>query len=85
LEKKNSFFVYTGNFFDNGANLSNLIIPNYTFFEDDFEFINIEGKIRKSLRVLTSNNNLISDFDFFNFLNIFKELYIENNFSFIKK
>jgi hypothetical protein len=64
--------------------LSNLIIPSFTFFENDYFFLNIEGRLRKSLRVLTSNENLITESNLFNFLNIFKDLYIKNNFSIFK-
>jgi len=64
--------------------LSNLIVPSYTFFENDYNYLNVEGRFRKSLRVLTSNDNLITEFNFFNFLNIFKDLYIKNNFSIFK-
>lgn len=79
--KLNSLYIYNGSFFDEGAKLSNLIIPSFTFFENDYEYLNIEGRLRKSLRVLSSTYNLIIDFNFFNFLNIFKELYVINNFS----
>lgn len=76
-----NYIVYSGHFFDNGASVSNLIIPTYSFFESDFEFLNVEGKVLKSLRVLTSTDNLISEFNFFNFLKIFKNIYFCNNFS----
>jgi len=80
----NNFCVYNGSFFDEGAQISNIIIPTFTFFENDYEFLNIEGRVRKSLRVLSSSYNLISDFDFFNFLIIFKNLYVVTNFSIFK-
>jgi len=82
--KLNSYFIYNGSFFDEGAKLSNVVVPSFTFFENDYEYLNIEGRLRKSLRVLSSSYNLIEDFNFFNFLNIFKELYIIGNFSIFK-
>lgn len=84
LKNEINYIIYKGSFFENGAKSSDLIIPSYTFFESDNEYINIEGRLRRSLRVLSSNHNLISDFDLFNFLNIFKNIYVSNNFSIFK-
>lgn len=81
FENIHYFFVYNGCFFDEGVKNAKLIVPSFTFFENDFEFLNIEGRLKKSLKVLSSQYNLILDFNFFNFLNIFKDLYILNNFS----
>jgi len=84
FSKSDCYLTYNGQFFDNGAKNSNLIVPSFTFFESDSEYLNIEGRVRKSLRVLSSSYNLILDFDFFTFLNTFKDLYILNNFSIFK-
>lgn len=78
------FSVYSGCFFEKGAELSNLIVPSFSFFENDYTYLNVEGQIKKTLRVLTSSHNLISDHDLFNFFSMFKRLYILNNFSFFK-
>lgn len=79
-----SYTVYSGSFFENGARLANLIVPSHTFFESDYIYLNIEGRVRKSLRAVSSSNTLISDFNFFNFLKIFKDLYVKHNFSIFK-
>jgi hypothetical protein len=81
LSTLNYFSVYKGCFYDNGASISNMIIPSFSFFESNFNYLNIEGKLRRSLRAITSENALISDSDFFELMYIFRKLYILHNFS----
>jgi len=44
----NYFSVYKGPFYDNGASISNMIIPSFSFFEKTSYYFNIEGKLRRS-------------------------------------
>lgn len=80
----NYFSVYKGLFYDNGASVSNLIIPSFSFFERTTYYLNIEGKLRRSLRMLTSDKDLISDKELFFLLRVFKDLYLRHNYSFFK-
>jgi predicted molibdopterin-dependent oxidoreductase YjgC len=50
-------FIYYGSFFDIGAKKADIIIPNLTFFEMDGIHINLEGRIRKSVKVINNTNN----------------------------
>jgi hypothetical protein len=68
-----NFFVYHGYFFNFGAKKSNLIIPTFSFFERDILILNIEGKLRKSYKTIFNNNDLLSVYDFFFYLNKIKE------------
>jgi NADH dehydrogenase/NADH:ubiquinone oxidoreductase subunit G len=52
-----NMFIYYGSFFDIGADNANIIIPNLTFFETDGIHINLEGRIRKTTKVINNINN----------------------------
>jgi NADH dehydrogenase/NADH:ubiquinone oxidoreductase subunit G len=52
-----NMFIYYGSFFDIGAKNATIIIPNLTFFETDGIHINLEGRIRKTVKVINNVNN----------------------------
>jgi hypothetical protein len=86
LKGLNYFSVYKGSFFDEGAKISKMIIPSFTYFEQISHYYNVEGRLRQGLSVLSaSRENIISDMEFFYILRIVKDLYIDHGFTFSKK
>jgi len=83
LLKSNNFIVYHGFFFDYGAKISNLLIPSFSNFEFDSIFFNIEGKLKKSKKVI-SKNSIINNSDFFIILKVFSSYFFKFNFSILK-
>jgi len=81
FNKSKNYIVYHGSFFTDGAENADLIIPSHSIFENNYKYINIEGKLRKSLRVLNYSSNNISTEDLFMFLSIIKKNYIKHNYS----
>jgi len=88
----NSFFVYSGSFFDNGAKISNLIFPLNMFFEYNGLFLNLSGKFRKNRKVVSSLSflyNISSLFESFNNFFVLKivglNFFYFSIFSFFKK
>jgi len=72
----NRFITYFGSFFDIGAKISNLIFPLNLFFEYNGLFLNFEGKLRKSFKIINLN--------IFNPTDLLKSLYIYINLKFLK-
>jgi NADH dehydrogenase/NADH:ubiquinone oxidoreductase subunit G len=81
FNKSENYIIYHGSFFSDGAENADLIIPSHSVFENNYKYINMEGKLKKSLTVLNYNNNNISVEDFFKFLTIIKKTYIKHNYS----
>jgi NADH dehydrogenase/NADH:ubiquinone oxidoreductase subunit G len=85
LEKaKNIFAIYSGSFFDIGAKFSNLVLPVSMFFEQVGFFYNIEGKYRKSLKVVDTTFFIYNSNELMKALYIFFKFKIHNLFFFIK-
>lgn len=76
-----NYIVYHGSFFSDGAEHADLIIPLHSVFENNYKYINMEGKLKRSLTVLNYNSNSISVEDFFKFLTIIRKNYIKHNYS----
>lgn len=81
FSKSKNYVVYHGSFFSDGAENADLLIPLHSVFENNYKYINIEGRIRKSLTVLNYNNNNITAEDFFKFLLIIRKTYLSHNYS----
>ena len=47
LEKKNEFIIYIGTHGDNGAEMSDLILPGAAYTEKEAHYSNLEGKLQK--------------------------------------
>ena len=47
LEKKNEFIIYVGTHGDNGAEMSDLILPGAAYTEKEAHYSNLEGKLQK--------------------------------------
>jgi Molybdopterin oxidoreductase len=74
---KNNYIVYRGCFFDEGANKSNLIFPNLTFFEDNLKYKNYYGLNSVTRKVVS--NQIFNNKEFFYLLNILKYKFFKNN------
>jgi NADH dehydrogenase (ubiquinone) Fe-S protein 1 len=81
FNKSKNYVVYHGSFFSDGAEIADLLIPLHSVFENNYKYINIEGRIRKSLTVLNYNNNNITTEVFFRFLSIIMKTYLPHNYS----
>jgi len=53
----------------------------HSVFENDYKYINIEGRLRKSLTVLNYNTSNVTTEEFFKFLSIIRKIYIAHNYS----
>ena len=76
---KNNFIIYNGSHFDYGAKQSNICLPALTHFEDNFFYINIEGKLLMTKKVISNNNNIYSVNEIFRLFNIFLRKFMPNN------
>nr|AIU44702.1 NADH dehydrogenase subunit 11 [Cyanophora paradoxa] len=52
-QKHETFIIYQGHHGDIGAGISNLILPTYTYLEKSATFMNFEGKICHTKKVIT--------------------------------
>jgi hypothetical protein len=77
ISSKNSFVVYRGSFFDEGAKKSDLVFPNLTFFEDNLKNKNYYGLNSFTRKVVS--NSIFNNKEFFYLLNIFKYQFFKNN------
>lgn len=78
---KFNYIVYHGFFFDYGAKISNLLIPSLSNFEYDGIFYNIEGKLKKSKKIIYKN--CITNSEFFIILKLYLKIF-KFKFSIIK-
>jgi len=76
-----NYIVYHGSFFCDGAENADLVVPLHSVFENDYKYINIEGRLRKSLTVLNCATNNITTEEFFRFLSIIQKIYLAHNYS----
>jgi NADH dehydrogenase/NADH:ubiquinone oxidoreductase subunit G len=76
-----NYIVYHGSFFSEGAENADLIIPLHSVFENNYKYINIEGRLRKTLTVLNYNSNNITVEEFFKFLSIIRKTYLSHSYS----
>ena len=81
FDRSKNFIVYYGSFFGEGAENADLIIPAHSVFEYDYKYLNVEGKLKKTMTALNYSSNNISAEDLFKFLMIFKKHYVPHNFS----
>jgi hypothetical protein len=49
---EDKFVAYIGSFFDNGAKIANMVFPVSLFFEYNGLFLNLQAKLRKSVKVI---------------------------------
>jgi hypothetical protein len=78
----NSFIVYRGSFFENGAKFSNLIFPSLTFFESNNYHYNCYGILCNAKKIIHNEFEIVNDF--YIYLINFYKLYFFNNFCVIK-
>lgn len=79
-KQQNSFSILQNSFFIKNIKNYNLILPVSSFFEYDGLFLNLEGRLRKKLKIYTyKNTKLKSNFDVIHYLSII----LKNNFFFI--
>ena len=50
FKKKDEFIIYLGSHGDNGAEISNIILPGAAYTEQDGYYTNLEGKIQKAYK-----------------------------------
>jgi len=81
--KSKNYVVYHGSFFSDGAENADLLIPLHSVFENNYKYINVEGRMRKSLTVLNYNNNNITSEELFRFLSIIMKSYLPHNYSYV--
>jgi NADH dehydrogenase/NADH:ubiquinone oxidoreductase subunit G len=78
-----NYIVYHGSFYSDGAENADLIIPSHTVFEYDYKYLNVEGKLKKSMTVLNYPNNNISTEYLFKLLLAYRKAYLPDNFSIV--
>jgi len=78
-----SFLVYQGIFKANSFlfRRANLIFPTTSFVERDSSFLNIEGRLRFTKRIIIPFKFIFSDWDIFKGLSIKKKRFLYFNFS----
>jgi NADH dehydrogenase/NADH:ubiquinone oxidoreductase subunit G len=81
FSKCKNYIVYHGSFFSEGAENADLILPLHSVFENDYKYINIEGRLRKTLTVLNYNSNNVTVEELFKFLSIIGKTYLPNSYS----
>jgi NADH dehydrogenase/NADH:ubiquinone oxidoreductase subunit G len=81
FSKSKNYIVYHGSFFSDGAENADLILPLHSVFENNYKYINIEGRLRKTLTVLNYNNNNITVEELFKFLSIIRKTYLPHSYS----
>jgi len=81
FDKCKNYIVYHGSFFSEGAENADLIIPLHSVFENNYKYVNIEGRLRKTLTVLNYNSNNITVEEFFRFLSIIGKTYLSHSYS----
>lgn len=69
----NNFIVYHGSFFDEGAKQADMILPCSTYFESNLRFFNYFGAIRRTNKVISIADDILSGKEFFNFLDNFSK------------
>jgi hypothetical protein len=79
---KNDFVISHGQFAGINQEIIDLMIPSLSIYEYNGTFINLEGRIRKLIKVVSKN--LISSYDFFIILKICYSNYFKTNLSFMK-
>ena len=66
FKKKNEYVVYIGSHGDNGAEISDLILPGAAYTEQDGHYTNLEGKIQKAYRASFPPGEAKEDFQIIN-------------------
>ncbi len=61
MDKKSAFTVYIGSHGDEGAKVSDLILPGSAFTEQDGYYTNLEGKLQKAFKASYPTENAKED------------------------
>jgi hypothetical protein len=77
ISKENSFIVYRGSFFDEGAKYSDLIFPSTTFFEENLNYKSFDGLNLYTRKVVSTN--FYNNKEFFFFFNNLKIKFFKLN------
>ena len=80
FSKKNEFVIYQGSHGDRIAQIADIILPSPAFTEQNGLFINLEGRLQKSVKSSYPLNNAKEDWKIFNLLsnNLAKEDLFKN-------